>query len=103
MEQGSGESGSAISGRSAMSAMSWFPRARSVLAASGASGAAVAIALTVFGASAISAQDKYAVQVPDGIAFSEFRGYEDWPTVAVSQTDDLIEVILANPVMIEAY
>jgi hypothetical protein len=28
---------------------------------------------------AISAQDKYTVQVPNGLAFSEFRGYEDWP------------------------
>ena len=27
---------------------------------------------------AISAQDKYTVKVPGGLAFSEFRGYEDW-------------------------
>jgi hypothetical protein len=27
---------------------------------------------------AISAQDKYTVKVPDGLAFSEFKGYEDW-------------------------
>ncbi|MFO1028019.1 MAG: cytochrome P460 family protein [Acetobacteraceae bacterium] len=52
---------------------------------------------------AVAAQDKYAVQVPDGLAFSEFRGYEDWQTVAVSQTEGMIQVILANPVMIEAY
>jgi hypothetical protein len=25
---------------------------------------------------AIAAQDKYAVEVPDGLAFSEFKGYE---------------------------
>ena len=25
---------------------------------------------------AISAQDKYTLQVPNGLAFSEFRGYE---------------------------
>jgi hypothetical protein len=31
---------------------------------------------------AISGPDKYTVQVPNGLAFSEFRGYEDWPTVA---------------------
>jgi Cytochrome P460 len=41
--------------------------------------------------------------VPNGLAFSEFRGYEDWQAVAVSYTDDLIAVILANPVMIDAY
>jgi hypothetical protein len=80
-----------------------FPTPRSVLAASAAAGAAVAVVLAVFGGSAVSAQDKYTVQVPDGLAFSEFRGFEDWPTVAVSQTGDLIEVILANPLMIEAY
>jgi hypothetical protein len=43
------------------------------------------------------------VKAPNGLAFAEFRGYEDWQTVAVSQSGDLIEVILANPVMIEAY
>ena len=47
--------------------------------------------------------DKYSLQVPDGLAFSEFRGYEDSPTVAVSQTEETIEVILANPEMIAAY
>ncbi len=51
----------------------------------------------------LAAQDKYTVQVPGGLAFSEFRGYEDWQTVAVSQTEDLLKVILANPVMIDAY
>jgi Cytochrome P460 len=63
-----------------------------------------AAALAVFGGrAAISAQDKYTVQVPNGLTFSEFRGYEDWQVVAVSQSGDLIEAILGNPVMIEAY
>ena len=48
-------------------------------------------------------QDRYMVRAPNGIAFSEFRGYEDWQDVAVSQTGDSIKVILANPVMIKAY
>ena len=52
---------------------------------------------------AISAQDKYAVQVPNGLAFSDFRGYEKWEVVAVSQPEDVLKVILANPVMIDAY
>ena len=52
---------------------------------------------------AICAQDKYSVKVPEGLAFSEFKGYEDWTTVAVSQTGETIEVILANPAMIESY
>ena len=63
----------------------------------------IAAVLAVLGGKAISAQDKYTVQVPNGLAFSEFRGYEDWQVVAISQTDDLIAAILANPVMIDAY
>jgi hypothetical protein len=74
------------------------PAAKSIAAA----GAAIALAFAVSGGSAISA-DKYTVRVPNGLAFSEFRGFEDWPTVAVSQSGDLIEVILANPVIIKAY
>ena len=63
----------------------------------------VAVVLAVLGSRAISAQDKYTLQVPDGLAFSDFRGYEDWQTVSISQTEDAIAVILANPVMIDAY
>ena len=63
--------------------------------------------LTVLGVRAISAQDagqaKYSVRVPNGLAFSEFRGYEGWQTVAISHNDKLMAVILANPVMIKAY
>jgi Cytochrome P460 len=59
--------------------------------------------LAALGGRAISAQDKYTVQVPDGLAFSEFGGYEDWQTIAVSQSGDLIEVILGNPTIIDAY
>jgi len=49
-------------------------------------------------------QDKYTVKVPNGLAFSEFRGYEDWQTVAVSQTEaiNLLRSILGNPMMINA-
>jgi len=77
----------------------WTTPAISIAAA----GAAIVMVLVVSGVSAISAQDKYTVRVPNGLAFSEFRGFEDWPTVAVSQAGDLIEVIVANPVMIKAY
>lgn len=35
---------------------------------------------------AISGSDKYALQVPNGLAFADFRGYEGWQVVAVSQT-----------------
>lgn len=63
----------------------------------------VVVTLTAAGGAAISAQDKYSVQVPDGLAFSEFRGYESWPVIAVSQTGDLLVAILGNPEMIAAY
>jgi hypothetical protein len=64
----------------------------------------IAVVLAVLvGGRAMSAQDKYTLKVPNGLAFSEFKGYEDWQTVAVSQTGDTIEVILGNPAMINAY
>src|SRR6202022_3476883 len=63
----------------------------------------IAVVLAVLGGRAISAQDKYTVQTPNGLAFSEFRGYEAWQVVAVSQTEDLLKVIVANPEMIAAY
>ncbi|HML11387.1 MAG TPA: cytochrome P460 family protein [Stellaceae bacterium] len=65
--------------------------------------AAIAALLAELGGVAFATQDKYALQVPGGLAFSEFRGYEDWQTVAVSQSGDKIETILGNPAMIEAY
>ena len=65
----------------------------------------VGVFLSVLVALALAAQDRYTVKVPNGLAFSEFRGYEDWQVVAPSQTDaqNVMRVILANPVMIKAY
>jgi len=51
----------------------------------------------------VSAEEKYSLQVPNGLSFSDFRGYEEWQVVAVSQTDKLLKVEVANPVMIAAY
>jgi Cytochrome P460 len=65
--------------------------------------ATVALLLAVLGGRAISAQDKYTVQVPDGLAFSEFKGYENWQIIAVSQTGDLLVAILGNPEIIAAF
>jgi hypothetical protein len=64
---------------------------------------AVVALLVALGGIALAAQDKYALQVPGGVAFSEFKGYEKWETVAVSQGGSLIEAILGNPAMIAAY
>src|SRR5947208_12243068 len=49
------------------------------------------------------AQDKYALKSPSGIAFSDFRGYEDWAMVSSARTDEVLKVIVANPTMIKAY
>ena len=72
------------------------------------------VSITVFGAFCFclaatlvfAAQDRFTLMSSNGIEFSEFRGYETWESVAPSQTNDGIDgikVILANPVMIEAY
>ena len=47
--------------------------------------------------------DKYSLVSPGGIAFSDFRGYEDWPVASSARTDDVLKVIVANPAMIKAY
>src|SRR5689334_5439170 len=59
--------------------------------------------LALAGGWALFAQDKYTLKVPNGLAFSEFRGYEAWQIVSISQDGNLIAAILANPVMIKAY
>ncbi len=51
----------------------------------------------------LAAQDRYTLQVPNGLAFSEFRGYEKWQVVSASQSGDVFAVIVVNPVMIDAY
>jgi len=51
----------------------------------------------------ISAQDKYTLKVPNGLAFSEFRGYESWPVIAISHNGGAVAAILGNPEMVNAY
>jgi hypothetical protein len=60
-------------------------------------------ALAVLAATAVYAQEKYSLQSPSGIAFSDFRGYEDWAVVSSARTDEVLKVIVANPRMITAY
>ena len=59
-------------------------------------------ALAVLGAVALYAQDRYLLKSPSGIAFSDFRGYEDWSLVSSARTDEVLKVIVANPKMIKA-
>ena len=58
-------------------------------------------------------QDRFTLKSANGIAFSEFRGYDAWQLVATSQPDDAsgcgtskvgcMKGILGNPTMIQAY
>jgi hypothetical protein len=62
----------------------------------------IAVMLAVFGGMAIAAQDRYTLKLGK-LAFSDFRGYENWEDIAVSQTETLMKVIVANDVMMKAY
>jgi len=59
--------------------------------------------LSVVGAFALAAEDKYTVKVPGGLAFAEFKGYEGWQAISLSRNEKVVAVILGNPVMIKAY
>ena len=63
----------------------------------------IALSLAVLGGVALAAQDRSTLKVPNGLAFSEFKGYENWQYVAVSQTATSVKIIAANPVMIKAF
>jgi hypothetical protein len=67
------------------------------------SAAGFGLVLAVLGGVALAQQDKYTLQVPGGLAFSEFRGYEGWQIVSTSGNDKLVAAILANPEMIDAF
>ena len=58
------------------------------------------LGLLVLSGAAISAQDKYTVQVPGGLAFSEFKGYENWQVISVSHArgnDKRDHLLVATP------
>ena len=63
----------------------------------------IAVSLAVLGGMALAAQDRFTLKVPNGPAFSDFRGYENWQNVAVSQTENGLKVIAANTAMTNAY
>jgi hypothetical protein len=67
-------------------------------------GSIVIVAASIIGVGiALAAQDRYTLKVPGGLAFSEFKGYESWQVVSMSQDGGLLAVIVANPAMIDAY
>jgi hypothetical protein len=57
----------------------------------------IALVLAASGGRAGSAQDKYALKVPNGLAFSEFKGYESWQVVSISEDGGRVAAILAIP------
>jgi len=66
-------------------------------------GMAVLSAFALVAGAALADQDRYTLTAPNGVAFSEFKGYDQWQDVSVSTTDTGIKAILGNPAMIEAY
>lgn len=65
----------------------------------------IVVALIMGSLGSIAAEDKYDLKAPNGLSFSEIRGYETWQVVAPSRrTDnDELRIILGNPTMINAY
>jgi hypothetical protein len=51
----------------------------------------------------VDEEDKYSLRSPDGIAFSDFQGYEDWAVASSARTDEVQKVIVANPAMIRGF
>ncbi len=68
---------------------------------------AAAALLGIVGGVILNAQgqgnDKYSLVSPDGIKYSDFRGYEDWSLVSAAHTQEVLKVIDANRVMIDAF
>jgi hypothetical protein len=64
--------------------------------------AIVLVFFAVLGSLAYAAQDRYTLKLGQ-LSFGDFKGYEDWKDVAVSQTETQLKEIVANDVMIKAY
>lgn len=59
--------------------------------------------IAIWGGAALAKQDRSTLKIPDGLAFSEFEGYESWETVTPSQNEGRIKIIAANPTMMRAF
>lgn len=62
-----------------------------------------AAGLAALGGVALAAQDRSTLKVPGGLSFSEFKGYQAWEAVAVSQVPGSQKLIAANATMMAAY
>jgi hypothetical protein len=63
----------------------------------------IAIAVLAMGTMGLAEEARWLLKYSNGIAFSEFRGYETWQTAAPSLSDEGLKIITANPLMIQAY
>ena len=65
---------------------------------------AIAVGALALGGVALAAQDRFTVTTPGGgLSFAEFKGYETWNYIAVSQVKEGLKVIAGNPKMMAAY
>ena len=63
----------------------------------------IVVASTLLVSVVVAGQDRFTLTSPDGIAFSEFRGYDAWPVISPSQIDTGVKAIVGNAVMIKAF
>src|SRR5215813_9109784 len=78
-------------------------KSKIVMTIGAAAMAAAVLAATVVHSQDKSSQDKYSLKTTSGVAFADFKGYEDWSVVSSARTDEVLKVIVANPAMINAY
>ena len=52
--------------------------------------------LLALGGIALAEQDRYTLAVPGGLSFAEFRGYDTWEDVAVSETETSVKAFGAR-------
>jgi hypothetical protein len=63
----------------------------------------IVLALAIVSGVALSAQNRYTLKLPDGVRFSDWKGYGDWQLISSAETDDRMKVILGNPTIIAAF
>ena len=73
---------------------------KNILKAAAATALLAAIGAAVY---AQDKQDKYSLKTPSGIAFADFKGYEDWAVISSAKDDSVLKVIVGNPTIVQAF
>lgn len=89
--------------KSTISANDTWKLARYIHSLPKAGAATASMAGSTQAQTATTSQDKYSLKIPNGLAFSEFRGYEGWSVIAISHNGGALAAILGNPEMIDAF